>query len=109
MMEYKGYSAKVEFAPEAEVLFGRVLSVCDVLTFEGATVKGLKKAFHDTVDDYLDWCEERGEKPEKPYSGHLRLRMPPELHRRAATVAEAQGKSLNAFITEALGSAVQEA
>jgi predicted HicB family RNase H-like nuclease len=108
MMEYKGYMAKVEFDDGGKVFFGRVLNIRDVLTFQGTTVRGLDKAFHDTVDDYLAWCEERGEKPEKPFSGHLRLRMSPELHRRAAALAEAEDKSLNAFINEALESATRQ-
>lgn len=108
MMEHRGYLGKVEFDSEGQTFLGRVLNVRDVLTFEGTTVKGLEKAFRDTVDDYLEWCEERGEKPEKPFSGHLRLRMPPELHRRAAAAAEARGKSLNALINEALDSAMAE-
>ena len=41
----------------------------DVITFEGETVKELKQAFQDSVDDYLGFCAGRGEAPEKPYSG----------------------------------------
>lgn len=108
MMEYKNYVARVDFDADGKVFFGRVLNVRDVLTFEGTTVKNLEKAFRDTVDDYLDWCAERGEKPEKPFSGHLRLRMAPDLHRQAAAVAEAKGQSLNRFINEALESAMRE-
>lgn len=107
MMEYKGYAAKVEYAPEGQVFFGRVLNIRDVLTFEGTTVKGLEKAFRDTVDDYLEMCAERGEKPERPFTGNLRLRMDPDLHRQAAAVAESQGKSLNTFMVEALESATK--
>ncbi|MFP4502609.1 MAG: type II toxin-antitoxin system HicB family antitoxin [Candidatus Hydrogenedentota bacterium] len=108
MMDYKGYMAKVELDPEAKAFVGRVLNIRDVLTFEGTTVKGLEKAFRDTVDDYLDWCAERGEKPEKPFRGNFRLRMPADLHRRASALAEAKGKSLNAFINDALKQAVEE-
>jgi predicted HicB family RNase H-like nuclease len=59
-------------------------------------------AFADTIEGYEDWCRERGKEPEKPYSGNLLLRMPPELHRRVAEAAAKSGKSLNSFIKEAL-------
>ena len=40
--------------------------------------------------------------PKKPYSGKLMLRLPPEVHARAAMLAEATGKSINAWATEVL-------
>ena len=38
------------------------------------------KSFHDSVDDYLAFCKERGVDPQKPYSGKLALRTTPEIH-----------------------------
>ena len=69
MIEYKGYIAKVEFDDEAEVFHGEVINLRDVITFEGESVAELKQAFHDSVEDYLAFCAERGEEPEKPFSG----------------------------------------
>jgi len=69
MMEYKGYFAKVEFDDDANIFHGEVINLSDVITFEGETVKELKQAFKDSVEDYLDFCAKRGEDPEKPYSG----------------------------------------
>ena len=45
------------------------------------------------VADYEEWCRGRGKEPERPYSGNLTLRMPPELHRRVAEAAARLGKS----------------
>lgn len=106
MMEYKGYAAKVEFDDENETFFGEVVNLRDVITFEGQTVSELKQAFHDSVEDYLAFCAERGEEPEKPYSGTLSLRMDPALHRQVATRAQLENKSINAWISEALASSV---
>ena len=78
-MEYKGYFAKVEVDEGAGLLHGEVINVRDVITFEGTTVQELKKAFHDSVDDYLEFCATRGEDPEKPFSGKFVVRIPPEL------------------------------
>jgi len=52
-MEYKGYFAKVEFDDDADIFHGEVINLRDVITFEGETVKEIKQAFHDSIDDYL--------------------------------------------------------
>jgi predicted HicB family RNase H-like nuclease len=107
MMEFKGYLGKVEFDDEAGVFHGEVINTRDVITFQGDSVASLKKAFHDSVDDYLAFCESRGELPDKPFSGQFVTRIPPELHRRLSVAAMRAGKSLNAWVSEQLESAVQ--
>src|SRR5579862_9820398 len=102
MMQYKGYIGNVNFDDEANIFHGYVIGLKDVITFQGTTVKEIKQAFKDSVDDYLDWCKERGEKPEKTYSGKLHLRLNPELHAHLAIEAEKQGVSLNDFINNKL-------
>jgi hypothetical protein len=62
----------------------------------------LRQAFADTIEDYRDWCKERGVEPEKPYSGTLSLRIAPELHRRVAEQAAKVGESINQFIAKRL-------
>ena len=107
MMEYKGYVGKVEFDDEAAIFHGEVINTRDVITFQGESVSGLIQAFHDSVDDYLAFCKERGEAPDKPFSGQFVTRIPPELHRQVNVAAAVSGKSLNAWVTEQLKSAVQ--
>ena len=77
-----------------------VLDTRDVIVFEGTSVVELKKEFKFSVDDYLKVCKERGRTPDKPFSGKIPLRIPPEVHRAATAAAKAQGKSLNSWITE---------
>ncbi|WP_041304338.1 type II toxin-antitoxin system HicB family antitoxin [Kyrpidia tusciae] len=99
-MEYKGYQARVEFDDESGVFHGEVINTRDVITFQGQSVEELRQAFRDSVDDYLAYCAERGEEPEKPFSGRFVLRLTPEQHRLAALAARRSGKSLNAWIAE---------
>ncbi|BCL34987.1 type II toxin-antitoxin system HicB family antitoxin [Nostoc sp. MS1] len=101
-MRYKGYEAVVEFDDEAEIFHGEVINIRDVITFQADNVKELKQAFHDSVDDYLEFCKERGEEPEKPFSGKLMLRINPELHKTIAVKAKKEGKSLNSWIEKCL-------
>ncbi len=102
MMEYKGYMGKVSYDAEADIFHGDVIGLKDVITFQGTSVKELKQAFKDSINDYLAWCKERGEEPEKTYSGNLRLRMSPDLHAQLAHLAGSKGLSLNAFIINQL-------
>ncbi len=102
MLKYKGYIGHVEFDEEAEIFHGEVINTRDVITFQGSTVKALKKAFKDSVDDYLDFCEERGEEPEKPFSGRFNVRLDPELHREAYVAAKTANVSLNTWVAEAI-------
>ena len=106
-MNYQGYSAKIQLDEENGLFHGEVLGIADVVTFQGTTVKQLTKAFKDSVDDYLAFCEERGEEPNKPYSGKLMLRTAPELHRMAASAAEAEDVSLNVWITQCIEQCLQ--
>lgn len=107
MMEYKGYVGKVEFDDEALVFHGEVINTRDVITFQGESVGELTQAFHDSVNDYLAFCKERGEAPDKPFSGQFVTRISPELHRQVNVAAAVSGKSLNAWVTEQLQAAVQ--
>lgn len=105
---YKGYTGAVEVDPKAGILFGRVLDLDAVLTFEAETVRDAEQAFHDTVDDYLDWCAERGKEPEKPFSGKLVLRMNPQVHRAAVVAAAREHKSLNTWLADVVAIAARE-
>jgi predicted HicB family RNase H-like nuclease len=70
-MKYKGYVGMVTFDDEAGIFHGEVINTRDVITFQGTCVEELRQAFIDSIDDYLAFCAERGEEPEKPFSGHL--------------------------------------
>jgi predicted HicB family RNase H-like nuclease len=104
-MKYKDYTGVVEFDEESGVLFGRVVGLRDVITFQGDSVAEVTRAFHDSVDDYLEFCARRGKDPEKPYSGQFILRIDPKLHRAMSHAAEERGVSLNSLIQEKLAEA----
>lgn len=106
MTEYKGYAGNVEFDPDAEILHGEVLGIRDVVTFEGRSVPEVLQAFRDSVDDYLEFCAERGEKPDKPCSGKFMVRLGPDLHRRVAMVARTSKVSINTLVATCLSKAV---
>ncbi len=101
-MQYKGYTGRVEFDDEANTFHGRVVGTRDVITFQGATADELRRAFRESVDDYLAFCAGRGDKPDKPFSGKFVLRVRQELHRKLSAAAEASDESLNAWVASRL-------
>jgi predicted HicB family RNase H-like nuclease len=103
MMTYKGYGCTVRFDDEADIFHGEVSGLRDVVTFQGRTVDELRLAFRESVDDYLEFCESRGEEPDKPYSGRFLLRLDPTLHRRLVELSAEEGESLNNWIASQLG------
>lgn len=108
MMTYNGYTARIEYSEEDNCFVGHVAGIRDVVGFHGDSVDELRSAFTEAVDDYLESCEKLGRSPQKPYSGKVMLRIDPVLHARAAAVAEAQGKSLNAWAQEQIQKAVTQ-
>ena len=101
-MTYQGYTARIEFDERDGIFWGKVLGIKDSITFEGETVAQLTQDFHNAIDFYLADCAAIGKDPQKPASGKLMLRVPPELHAAALVKAQAVGKSLNQWAIEAL-------
>ena len=104
-MTHKRYTARIEFDDRDDVFVGRVLGLRAVISFHGETVAELRSEFEVAVDEFLRDCKEQGIRPEKPASGKLMLRVPPEIHGAALIAAQAAGKSLNQWATEVLESA----
>ena len=102
MMTYKGFIGSVEYDDEARIFSGEVINTRTVITFQGTTVDEIENAFHDSVDDYLEWCKEDGIDPEKPYSGKFNVRLTPLFHSQVAIAARKMNMSLNSFVEKSL-------
>lgn len=102
MMNYKGYVGQVDFDDEAGIFHGEVINLRDVITFQGTTVDELRQSFQDSIDDYLKLCAQRGEIPDKPFSGRFLIRVSPDVHRKLFTKARLADKSLNNLVSEVL-------
>ena len=108
ILQYKSYSACVEFSAEDEVFFGKIIGINDLITFEADSVKQLKAAFHEAVEDYLQTCKDLGKEPDKNYKGVFNVRIPSELHRRAAVAAAFKKVTLNDFVKYAIDTVVSK-
>ncbi len=102
MLKYKGYTGSFEYDPEADILFGRVIDVDAVITFYGSSIEEMRLEFKESVNTYLETCASKNITPKKSFSGNIRLRVSPEIHKESYIAAKKSGKSLNQFVKEAL-------
>lgn len=101
-LKYKGYTGKVELSTEDKNFHGTVLDINDVINFRGESFEELEVAFKESIDSYLEFCEELGDEPEKPFSGRVSLRLTPEDHRLASNQAALEDISLNTWLCQAV-------
>ena len=101
-LKYRGYHGQIEFSAEDNLFVGHVIGIQDSLNFHGSSIDEITVSFHDCIDGYLEMCTTFGREPDKEYKGSFNVRISPPLHRSAAIQAEAEGKSLNQFIQEAI-------
>ena len=109
MIDYKGYTGVFEFDASLDAFRGRIVGLRDVVTFEGRSLDELRRAMAESVEDYLELCDEAGKEPERSYRGEFLVRTTPELHRAVAVEAESAGMSLNAWVETTLAATVAEA
>jgi predicted HicB family RNase H-like nuclease len=102
VLQYKGYYGDIRYSAYDDVFHGKIIGISDLVTFEGSSIKELKKAFHESVDDYLAYCKELGQEPDKSYKGSFNVRISPELHRQAARYAALNNMTLNEFVKYAI-------
>ena len=105
-LEYKGYTGSIEYSPEDNLLFGKVLGITGLISFEGETGKSLEQDFKQAVDVYLTDCKKAGRSPEKPFKGSFNVRIPASLHQKAALLAMETKTSLNNLVAEAIRSRI---
>lgn len=104
-MKYNGYAARIEYDAHDRIFVGHLSGVRDIVGFHGESVEELETAFHAAVDNYLAACAKLGQQPNKPVSGKILLRVPPEIHSAAIMMAESEGKSLNQWAAHVLAEA----
>jgi predicted HicB family RNase H-like nuclease len=106
-MHYKDYYGSVNFDENELVFYGKLEFIRALVDYEATDATGLKKAFEEAVDDYIELCRTQNIAPETPFKGSLKFRLGPELHREVAAAASANRLTINKFITQTLGRAIK--
>lgn len=103
IMKYKGYWATIQYSDEDECFWGEVEGLKkSSITFEGTSVKELKKNFKDAINEHLRFCKERNLDPEQQCKGSLNVRLGVELHSKAKMKSIEKKISINELIKEAV-------
>lgn len=102
VMNFDGYSAKIEYDPELDMFRGEILGLNGGADFYGKNPKELRAEFRKSLEVFLAVCKEKNLEPRRQFSGKFNLRISPELHEQLAIAAQAEGKSINTLAQEAL-------
>ena len=54
LLSYKNYNGTVEYSKEDSCLFGKVVGIKSLLSYEGDSVQELKEDFENVIDGYLE-------------------------------------------------------
>lgn len=109
VLSYGDYRAEFGYDADADLLHGRVIGINAVVDFYGKDVAELKQEFKTSIEEYLDYCAQKGLKAEKSWSGKLTLRPTEDQRRRFAVAAALADKSVNAWMTDILDEASRRA
>ena len=101
-LEYKGYTGSIEYSKEDDLLYGKVLGIQGLISYEGKTGHELEADFKEAIDTYLTDCKQNRIAPEKPFKGSFNIRISPALHQKAALLAMEEKMSLNNFVAESI-------
>ena len=108
MLEYKGYHASIEFDADDNIFIGEVFGITDSLNFHGTSVTELEEMFKQSIDNYLELCEKIGKNPDKEFKGTFNIRIPSEMHKKAALAAAKQKITLNQYVLRAIDQSFEE-
>ena len=70
-MNYKGYAARIDYDDEDGIFMGRIACIGDGVGFHADTVEGLREAFHEAVEDYIETCAKIGKVNRPGFTGDL--------------------------------------
>lgn len=102
LMELDGYNAKIEYDAELDMFRGEILGLTGGADFYGKNPTELRAEFKKSLAVFLEVCRENGIEPKRSFSGKFNLRIPTDLHEKLAIFAQAEGKSINSIVQEAL-------
>ena len=102
VMEISGVKAVIAFDPEINMFRGEFVGLNGGADFYSTDINGLRREGETSLKVFLDICAEEGVSPYRKTSGRLNLRLSQELYDKAATLAKASGKSVNAWIADVI-------
>lgn len=106
-LKYKEYLGSVEYSAEDSVLYGKIIGINDLVTYQASSVKELEESFKEAVEDYLELCEDIGKEPNKLFKGSFNVRTSRHVHKSLAIMAARKKMKLNELVNKAFDYLVQ--
>lgn len=100
-LKHKDYYGSVEFSADDNTLYGKIIGINDLVTYEAESVNELKTSFKEAVEDYLETCKELKKEPNKFYKGIFNVRTSSRVHAYLAILAEKKQMKLNEVVNKA--------
>ncbi len=102
MMEYKGYYGSVNYNDEDQIFYGKVEFIRSLISYEGYDVNSLRQNFQEAIEDYLELCLQKGQKPEESFNGIVNISLGSKLHQLAFIKAQEKGINLDTLVKDIL-------
>lgn len=64
MLTYKGYVGSADFSEKDHIFYGKIENIKGFVNYEGDGFEELIEAFHQAVENYLEYCENEGITPD---------------------------------------------
>ncbi|MDC6367224.1 MULTISPECIES: type II toxin-antitoxin system HicB family antitoxin [Flavobacteriaceae] len=100
-LNHNGYIGSVEYSSTDGVLYGSIIGIDDLVSYEGESVKELESSFKEALEDYLETCKEIGKNPDKYYKGAFNVRTTSDKHRQLDHMAKRKNMKLNQLVNKA--------
>lgn len=100
-MQYKGYTAAIEYSAEDECFVGQVVGIRHKIIFDGTTVEEVRTNFIDMIDDYPAMCADLEVEQNAPAS-EVMIPISPALYAKASRRAEYDGVPVQKLMEAAL-------
>lgn len=107
IMKYKGQLGSIDIDMDSKTLYGKLLHIDDLVTYEANNPEDLEAEFKQAVDEYIADCEELGIEPNKPFKGSFNVRIGSDLHRQLAHKATELELSMNEAVAKAIKNFVE--
>ena len=104
LLEYYGYQGSIEYSVDDNILYGKVIGIRGLISYEGETIADLKSDFIDAIDDYLNTCKLEGIEPMKPFYGNFNVKISPELHKSLQIYSKNKNLEPNVIVEAAIKS-----
>jgi len=102
VLKYKGYMGSIDVDLKGHNIYGKILMIDDLVTYESDSVQGLENEFQLAVDDYLETCSQLNITPQKSMSGSFNIRTDPELHRELCKASLKKSITLNSYVVDCI-------